>query len=112
MNIVKRPWPADFDGLATLTVCVNQRKETFVQSCGRDGAESILSAVRAGIEARDLPVEVQTIACLGLCAKGPNVRIAPSNTWFHRVTLADVPALLDDLATQLASPDTLAQDGD
>ena len=64
MNIVKRPWPADFDGLATLTVCVNQRKETFVQSCGRDGAQAILSAVQAGIEARDLPVEVQTIAAL------------------------------------------------
>ncbi len=101
METLIRPWPVAFDGRATLTVCVNQRKETFVQSCGRDGAQDILLGLRAEISRRGLNIDLQTIACLGLCAKGPNARVAPSNTWFHKIRPSEVGALLDSLSAQL-----------
>jgi NADH:ubiquinone oxidoreductase subunit E len=101
MDTVIRPWPVAFDGRATLTVCVNQRKETFVQSCGRDGAQDILAGLRAEISRRGLNIDLQTIACLGLCAKGPNARVAPSNTWFHKIRPSEVGLLLDSLSAQL-----------
>ena len=102
MDAVIRPWPEGFGGRPTLTVCVNLRPETFVASCGRSGSREFLGRIEALIASRRLDVDLQTIACLGLCARGPNVRVAPSNSWFHRVGPDDLEALVDRLAQHLA----------
>lgn len=95
--------PADRSSPLTLTVCVNVREETVTPCCGLHGGPEIAAAVQAGIAARALPVTVQTISCLGLCAKGPNARLAPSNSWFHKIGISDVPELIDTLAALAAS---------
>lgn len=95
---------ADHAGALTLTVCVNVRTETVVPCCGKRGGIELATAVRSAVSERKLPITVQTIQCLGLCAKGPNARLAPSNSWFHDVALDDVPALIEFLAAQAAKP--------
>jgi (2Fe-2S) ferredoxin len=100
-----RPLPPGFAGPITVTVCVNRREPAggiVMPSCGARGSEAIAEAIEAGIAARGLPARFATIRCLGLCQKGPNVRVAPSNSWFHEIKSEDVPALLDALAGQLA----------
>ena len=109
MKAVIRNWPEGFSGRPTLTLCVNMRKEEFVQSCGRRGAPEILARLEQEIATKGLQVDLQTIACLGLCAKGPNARVAPSNSWFHLITPDDVPELVATLVREtaaLAAPNT------
>ncbi len=101
MKAVIRPWPVEFRGRPTVTVCINDRDERFAPCCGRHGGPDIVAALRAAVAARGLDVDVQTIACLGLCEKGPNLRIAPSGSLYHAMTVDDVPAVVDALASQL-----------
>ena len=108
MDKVLRPWPAQFSGRASFTVCVNQRAETFVPSCGRSGALDLVPQLQNAFAERGLEVDFQTIACLGLCAKGPNARLAPANSWFHRIRPEDVPEIVDSVERALADR-TLAE---
>jgi len=82
---------------------VNVRKEEFVASCGRRGALEIRESLERELSAKDVRVDFQTIACLGLCAKGSNARLAPANTWFHAITPADVPELVAAVEREIAS---------
>lgn len=103
MTVVLRPMPEKFQGSFGLTVCVNERPPTGIitVSCGPRGGFAIAEAIEAEVSRRGLPVNVSTIKCLGLCEKGPNIRLSPSNSWFHGVHLSDVPALLDAVERQL-----------
>ena len=103
MKAVIRPWPAEFTGRPTVTVCINDRDERFAPCCGRHGGPDIVAALRAAVAARGLDVGVQTIMCLGLCAKGPNLRVAPSGSLFHHLTVEDVPAVVDALESAVKS---------
>ncbi len=105
MKLLARPWPEGFAGRPTLTLCVNVRKEDFVPSCGRRGSLELREKLEAALRERGLDLEFQTIACLGQCDKGPNARLAPSNSWFHAIGQNDVPALLSVLASELARLD-------
>jgi NADH:ubiquinone oxidoreductase subunit E len=71
-----------------LTVCINVRKPPFA-SCGARGALPLLEDLKKQIADRGLPVEVQTIACLGKCDIGPNARLSPGNHWFNRIGSAE-----------------------
>jgi (2Fe-2S) ferredoxin len=103
LKAVLRPWPANVPGRASVTVCINERKESFVPSCGRRGSREMLAALEAGLAQRGLDVDLQTIACLGLCDKGPNVRVAPSGSLYHAVAPDDVPALIDSLEREITA---------
>ena len=108
MRSVVRPLPPNFDGAVTVTVCVNRRDNTgglAMASCGARGSEAIAQAIEAGLAERGLSARFATIKCLGLCEKGPNIRLAPSNTWFQQLTLADVPAVLDAISAHIARED-------
>ena len=94
MNTVIRPWPTGFRGRASLTLCVNYRKEQFVASCGRRGSLAIREALERELDAQRVPVTFATIACLGLCEQGPNARLAPANSWFHGIGIQDVAQIV------------------
>ena len=102
MRAVLRPWPAGLSGRPSLTLCINRREESFVPSCGRRGAPEIRTALAAALAARGIDVDFRTILCLGRCDDGPNARLAPSNSWFHHIAVADVPELVETLARHLA----------
>lgn len=96
MLVRLRPPPEDFTGGHRLTVCVNARPENGISvSCGPLGGVEIAEALEAEIARRGLDISFRTIKCLGLCARGPNVRLAPGNSWFHGVHSDDVGELLD-----------------
>jgi (2Fe-2S) ferredoxin len=101
MKALIRPWPEGFAARPTLTLCVNVRAEEFMPSCGRRGSLEIRERLEAALRSRALDVDFQTIKCLGLCVKGPNARLAPSNSWFHAIGLSDVPALVALVESEL-----------
>jgi (2Fe-2S) ferredoxin len=98
-----RPWPAGSTARPTVTVCINDRDERFAPCCGRHGGPEILAAIRDTVAGRRLNVEVQTIQCLGLCAKGPNLRVTPSGSLYQFMEVGDVPAFIDALEREIAS---------
>ena len=102
MVVKLRPMPEVFTGAATLTVCVNVRPENGISiSCGPRGGADIADAIQAEIERRKLDIGIETIKCLGLCARGPNVRLAPGSSWFHGVRVSDVAELVDHVVAHL-----------
>jgi (2Fe-2S) ferredoxin len=103
MKASLRNWPAEFTGRPTVTVCINDRDERFAPCCGRHGGPQILDAVREGLAQRGLDVDVQTIRCLGLCAKGPNLRVAPSGSLYQQIAVEEIPALIDALVSEIGS---------
>lgn len=74
-------------------------------SCGRRGSLEIRERLDAALRERGIEVDFQTIKCLGLCDKGPNARLAPSNSWFHAIGVDDVPSLVALLESELAKLD-------
>jgi (2Fe-2S) ferredoxin len=104
MTPVLRPWPPDFDGRVTLTVCVNVRPDNGISvSCGPRGGVAILDALAAEATRQGLAAEVTTIRCLGLCQRGPNVKLSPGNSWFHGVRPNDVPRLVELVVGHIAA---------
>ncbi len=102
MTVRLRPMPAGVKGHVTLTVCVNIRPDNGISvSCGPRGGDALHEALAAEIAARGLDIELATIQCLGLCQRGPNVRLAPGNSWFHGAHAADAPALIDHVLNHL-----------
>jgi len=86
------------DEPAVVVVCVNVRIGPRAVSCGGSDSEAIADALEAGIKSRDLNARVERIRCLGMCAKGPNVRFVPGGSWFNEVELNDADTILDHLA--------------
>ena len=85
-----------------LFVCVNQRPDGAPKgSCAARGAVEIHAALKSGLNARGLAkVEVRacTASCLDVCWAGPAIAVEPDGYFYGRVTLADVPAIVDALA--------------
>jgi (2Fe-2S) ferredoxin len=103
MSEVLRPPPAHLTGTWSVTVCINERPQSGIMtiSCGPRGGFAIAQAIEAELVRRRLPVRFATIKCLGLCEDGPNVRVTPSNSWFHGVRPDDVARLVDVVEEQM-----------
>jgi (2Fe-2S) ferredoxin len=43
-----------------------------------------------------LGVRVSTTSCQGMCERGPNVTVYPEGIAYHRVTLEDLPRIVDE----------------
>jgi (2Fe-2S) ferredoxin len=70
----------------TVLVCQNC-------SCRDRGSQAVLAAFQAA----ELPDDVTAIAadCQGQCNMGPTVRVIPEETWYCRITVADVPQIVE-----------------
>lgn len=102
-----RPLLPGEKGPPRLTVCVNVRPENGISvSCGPRGGPALAEALERAIAARGLAIEVNTFRCLGMCEKGPTVRLAPGNNWFFGVKADNVAELLDAVVKHfgLSSP--------
>ena len=102
MKVTLRPWPDGTTARPSLTLCVNVRAEEFMPSCGRRGSLEIRERLEAALVERGVAVDFQTIKCLGLCSKGPNARLAPSNSWFTAIGLGDVESLVAVVESEIA----------
>ena len=104
MKAVLRPLPEGASGKPLLTVCINDRGPNAITvSCGPQGGTGIEDALSEEIARRGLDMEVQTIKCLGLCEKGPNIRLAPGKNWFHEVSKDDVSEIVEQAAAHMGT---------
>jgi len=85
-----------------LFVCINRRPpENPKGSCAGRGSIPIHAALKAEIAARGLAkleVRACTSSCLDACWAGPNIAVEPDGYFYGRVTLADVPEIVQALA--------------
>lgn len=85
-----------------LFVCTNERpRGTSKGSCATRGAIAIHAALKAEVAARKLAmteVRACTSSCLDVCWAGPAVLVSPDDVVYGRVTIEDIPELVDAIA--------------
>ena len=76
---------------------------THVLICGGTGcssskSEQIMASMEKEIEAKGLADEVKVVktGCFGLCALGPIMIVYPEGTFYHSVTVEDVPEIVEE----------------
>jgi (2Fe-2S) ferredoxin len=86
-----------------LFVCINRRPEDNPKGCcAAKGSEEVYKALRAALAARGLAkraARVCTSSCLDQCATGITILVEPDHFFYGRVTLADVPEIVEAIAT-------------
>ncbi len=82
-------------------VCVNRRPDDAPKgSCAARGSEAIHERLKILLRERGLSqvrVRATTCGCLGSCLDGPTILVEPDHVSYGRVTLADVPEIVDAL---------------
>ncbi len=85
-----------------LFVCINRRPDDNPKGCcAAKGSEEVYKALKAEVAARGLAkleARVCTSSCLDQCATGITVLVEPDHFFYGRVTIADVPEIVDGLA--------------
>jgi (2Fe-2S) ferredoxin len=84
-----------------LFVCINRRAEDNPKGCcaARD-SENVYRALKEEIAARGLAkleARVCSSSCLDQCATGVTVLVEPDHFFYGRVTIADVPEIVEGL---------------
>lgn len=86
-----------------LFVCINRRPDDNPRGCcAAKGSEEVYQALKAELAARSLAkleTRVCTSSCLDQCATGVTILVEPDHFFYGRVTVADVPAIVDAIAT-------------
>jgi (2Fe-2S) ferredoxin len=86
-----------------LLVCTNRRPvDNPKGSCAAKGSEAVHQALKARLFERGLAkleARVCTSSCLDQCTTGVSVLVEPDHFFYGRVTLEDVPAIVEALET-------------
>lgn len=86
-----------------LFVCINRRPDDNPKGCcAAKGSEDVHKALKAELAARglaQLEARVCTSSCLDQCATGITVLVEPDHFFYGRVTLADVPEIVDGIVS-------------
>jgi (2Fe-2S) ferredoxin len=84
-----------------LFVCINRRAEENPKGCcAAKDSEEVYRALKGEVAARGLAkleARVCTSSCLDQCATGVTVLVEPDHFFYGRVTVADVPEIVDGL---------------
>jgi (2Fe-2S) ferredoxin len=84
-------------------VCINRRPDDNPKGCcAAKDSEEVYRALKAEVAARGLAqreVRVCTSSCLDQCATGVTVLVEPDHFLYGRVTVADVPKIVDGLVS-------------
>ena len=86
-----------------LFVCINRRAEDNPKGCcAAKESEEVYKALKAEIANRGLAkldARVCTSSCLDQCDTGVTVLVEPDHFFYGRVTIADVPEIVDGLVS-------------
>jgi (2Fe-2S) ferredoxin len=86
-----------------LFVCINRRPDDNPKGCCMaKGSEEVYKALKAEVAARGLnkgEARVCTSSCLDQCATGVTVLVEPDHFFYGRVTLGDVPEIVDGIVS-------------
>ena len=80
-------------------ICCNRREPGHVRgSCDPQGTEALQKAFKKALAERGINrrIRANKSGCLDQCEKGPTVVVYPDNTWYSKVTEADVATILDE----------------
>ena len=79
-----------------LFVCLNERPPGNPKgSCVPKGAEAVFDGLKAAVKEAGLGrVIVNRTNCLKHCSQGVTVAVHPDNVWYARVTVEDVPEIV------------------
>jgi len=84
-----------------LFVCINRRDEDNPKGCcAAKDSEEVYKALKQEVAARGLAkleARVCTSSCLDQCDKGVTVLVEPDHFFYGRVSVADVPEIVDGL---------------
>ena len=102
-----------------LFVCTNRREPGHEKGCcAEKGSEAIRAALKEQLAARGLAkleARACTSGCLDQCSSGVCILVEPDHFFYGRITLADVPEILESLASGqrverlVLSPEDLAR---
>jgi (2Fe-2S) ferredoxin len=102
-----------------LFVCTNRRPDDDAKgSCAARGSEEIRAALKEQVAARGLAklgARVCKSSCLDQCSSGVCILVEPDHFLYGRVTPADVPEIVESLASGrrverlVLTPDDLAR---
>jgi (2Fe-2S) ferredoxin len=85
-----------------LFVCTNRRAEGHPKgSCAASGSEAVHSALKSAISERGLArtgIRACTSSCLDTCHMGPTIAVLPEGWFYGKVTVDDVPEIVESLA--------------
>jgi (2Fe-2S) ferredoxin len=85
-----------------LFVCVNRRPDGAPKgSCAARGSVEVHEKLKAMLKEQGLAaVEARacTSSCLDTCWVGPSIAVEPDHYYYGRVTVADVPEIVEALA--------------
>lgn len=72
---------------------------TYGAWCRLEGSEPIRARLKEGVKEAGLAdrLRVTKCGCFGQCGNGPMAVLWPDNVWYSKLTLDDVPALLEHL---------------
>ena len=87
-----------------LVVCVNQRLGAGKQSCGGSGSRELIDTIKQHLSDMDLNIPIKEQVCLGRCAEGIAMRIAPAGPFFTQVTEKDIAGILEALKNLSETP--------
>lgn len=86
-----------------LFVCTNRRADDDEKgSCALRGGEAVTAALKEQLKARGLArlrARACTSSCLDQCASGVTILVEPDHFFYGHVTLADVPEIVDAIAS-------------
>jgi (2Fe-2S) ferredoxin len=86
-----------------LFVCTNRRPDVAPKgSCAARGSVEVHAALKAELASRGLAkteARACTSSCTDACWAGPIIAVEPDGFFYGRVTVADVPAIVDALAS-------------
>lgn len=85
-----------------LFVCQNERDEDNPRgSCARANSGAVLKAFKHEIREKGLRdrIEFDGSTCMDCCAWGPAMVVYPENVWYGKVTVEDVPEIVQAIAT-------------
>lgn len=86
-----------------LFVCINRRADDNPKGCcAAKGSEEVYQALKTELAARGLnkdEARVCTSSCLDQCATGVTLLVEPDHFFYGRVTLADVPEIVEGIAS-------------
>ena len=84
-----------------LFVCINRREDDNPKGCcAAKDSEEVYRALKAEVAARGLAkleARVCTSSCLDQCESGVTVLVEPDHFFYGRVTVGDVPEIVDGL---------------
>ena len=87
--------------LRYLFVCINRRPDDNPKGCcAAKGSEDVYKALKAEVAARGLAkieARICTSSCLDQCATGVTILVEPDHFFYGRVTVADVPEIVERL---------------